>query len=291
MRAFLLTGLLVTLACCGPDSSGNSQTITPTDQPSPYISQLYEMARIAEVEQLAKSPQAHLDQMASFKVDSNSYSFESNRWGDFLSVFIARGKQKYAGSLNLASVHEITLIPGHPPDMEGSVIYNVSQVADDPKNNGFSYMCGSGNYNSDCSVNYNKPPMKGYHYEIVASLPPARKSDPPIIYIPQPVVYATSTASSGSTYSCGGSGWVSSNGGGGGVYYTSTSIPPSNIPPKGNYGGVTTPNVARDAEDDVIEFSGLGDRIYVPAGHGAEVRDSILAEIAKGYHTPEGVLK
>jgi hypothetical protein len=282
-----LIGLLflVLLTGCWPCDSGHSQNLEPkpTEQPSPYTAQLYEMARAVEGEQLAKSPQLHEDEMTAFKSDTDSYSFEAKRWGDFLSVFIARGKDKYSGSINLSSVKEIKLTQGHPPDLGGSVSYNVIEVPDDPKStNSFAYQCGAGNRDYSCRLNFKQPPSKGYHYKVEASLP-TMKSARPMVYIPTPQITYTTTSSgsTGTTYNCG-SGQV--------IYFGSSGSTTSYIS-GGNYNEVVTKNVARDAEDDTIQFDGISVLLYTPAGLGESVKDKILTAIAKGYQIPEGFLK
>lgn len=57
------------------------------------------------------------------ETDKHSYGFRCERFGDFLSLFISRGKEKYAGSLNLGVTQAISQNLGFEPDMKGEVTF------------------------------------------------------------------------------------------------------------------------------------------------------------------------
>ncbi len=57
--------------------------------------------------------------------------------------------------------------------------------------------------------------------------------------------------------------------------------------PHGYHIGRRTENYPRPAEDDVIHFDGIGQRLHVPAGMGQEIHNRIMAEIERGWGRSE----
>lgn len=215
----------------------------------PYEKQVYALARAAEAEMIPQSEPLYEKMVDAHNADVEGYSLEARRWGDFLALFIQRGGDKYVGSINLAQTAEFRLAEGHRPDKKGKLTYYVRFKKDGAEDEG-SMSIGSdalGSY----YFNPNEVPPKGYHYSVVARLPSMSTRRQMI---------SLSTQDHGILVGSGG----------------------DIVRLGGNYGGIETPGMARAAEDDQIIFN-TGIILYVPAGRGTAIRDTLLAEIAKGY--------
>lgn len=233
------------------------------EEPSPYPALVYDLARKAEAETLPKSRPLYLDMMAAHKLDAESYSFECKRWGDFLALFIARGGKNYAGAINLGETREIKLVEGSAPSMNGSVWYFLDYESDEKPTGNDRYFSNAG-YSSANGLDLTKPPPKGFHFAVRGELPSVRKTEA-MIYVAAPPTSQTNViyGSSPNSFSIGSDG----------AYYRLS----------GNYFGLKTLGVAKNAEDDRIEFNGISTILIIPAGQGTKVRDAILAEIARGF--------
>ena len=224
-----------------------------------YAGLIYDLAQRAAIDSLAKNRELLVASKEEWEKDSASYSFSAKRFGDFLTVYISRGGEKYASALNIGRAQEIRLVEGHVPDSNGELCYQVYQKSDEEKSqygsSGFMVMGGSYGRRFDSS----EPPEKGYHYAVDAVLPTVPTSHQMIYVTPPPP-----PPSSNGSYMNGGNSNYSSQ------YY-------------GNYQGPKIDAITRPAQDDTITFVGIATVIYAPAGKGAEVRDTILAEIARGF--------
>lgn len=281
-------------ACSSGGGSGGSLPVTGQDYPK-FDQKIYD-ANKADVESLAKkagaeavttSDQRHQEELAAFKIDSNSYSFEAKRWGDFLTIYVSRQGQKYAGSVNIGQTHEIILTEGHAPDLGGTLVYEFQEEAD-VKGGGSSGLCDTYYSTADslqCAPNFQSGPGKGRHWVVTADLP-SKRAKFPMFNIQQTAAYGPTitTTSATTTVLCLEGGLTT-------VYYNQPNSPDADTQ-RGNY----VPNekvkgVAEDAVDDQIDFIGLGATIYAPAGKGAEVQSAILAALDKGFVPPTPVCK
>lgn len=246
-----LIGVFSMLGCSGAQA-----------QEKAYADLVYDLAQRAAIECLAKNRELLEASKIEWNKDSESYSFSAKRFGDFLTIYVSRGDQKYASALNIGHTREIKLVEGHGPDSNGTLRYRVFQESDDEKNRGGGYSYSPGDY-----FDGSKAPSKGYHYAIKALLPsiPSRQ----MVYVTPPPQPPQSSMSSNM----------------GMVYYTSGNQ--YAYEDYGNFKGPVIDAITRPAQDDVIELVGIDTRIYIPAGKGAEVRDTILAEIASGYENKQ----
>jgi hypothetical protein len=240
--AQLLGVCIMSLFACAPSKAEEKSDV--------YEKQVYELARKAEADILPKMRPLYLDMLAAHKLDTDSYTLRAERWGDFLALFIARGKEKYIGAVNLGKTQEIKLVLGHAPDTEGRVSYYVNYERDDNKDSCCSMLVSGQGYSRE-------PPPKGYHYTVLAQLDSVRSYYPMLYAIPP----AQPCNNTGGSLGCNG------------MVIGSYS--------NGTYGGLQTPGAPRNAEDDRIEFVGIATTLYVPAGRGEEVHQAILAEIAR----------
>jgi hypothetical protein len=106
---------LAWLTVCAPLPGTAAEPAAPS-----YETQVYELARRAEPDTVAKSARAHLDELAAHELDQKNYVIDFRRWGDFLQITAQRGEKKYAGTINLSAVKEIKLVAGHAPDLGGA---------------------------------------------------------------------------------------------------------------------------------------------------------------------------
>jgi hypothetical protein len=280
---------------------GGATTGSAGSEPDPKIVEanktlLYDITQKAIADVVPKSAQRHLDEMAAFKLDNAGYSFEAKRWGDFLSIFMSRQGTKYATSLNLGKTTEITLLEGHPPDLNGSLSYQVTEVPDTTSKGNEWFTCYNvlysnamsygGNQTANCAPDFEKGPGQGRHWAVSASLPPSR-SDYPMISgeRQQPQQQLVYTGTTSYAVNCNNNS---------GYQMTTTYVPYESHAASriaSNYDGPKVTNMAQDAEDDEISFAGLGLTLFAPAGRGKEVRDAILAAIDKGFVPPAPICK
>lgn len=84
---------------------------------------------LAEVPaKLAEYKKDYDEQVAGFK-------FKCQRWGQFLNVYVAFGKNEYETSINMGNVERIDLIDGHGVDALGKIFYYVIEANSDEKGN------------------------------------------------------------------------------------------------------------------------------------------------------------
>lgn len=92
---------------------------------------LREAVMRAEEGVLAKLEEGFAKELEADRLDRETYQFECRRWGDFLSLYMARGNwdkgrwevTKQCAAINLGDVQAFSLSNGRPPDRDGEVFY------------------------------------------------------------------------------------------------------------------------------------------------------------------------
>ena len=226
-------------------------------------------AKDAEAAALEIKPQLRAAFAAEQERQVAGFAFEAHRFGDFLTVFVGRlgnpeqrqssysekPQRKFSTTLNLGLVREIELTQGHDADEQGELTYSCSNCQSFTENGVNSKI---------------RPPLEG------------AKVAPNFPHVPyQRGSYSITQATSSYCQTSGSSTGTFSNGMICQVAPPHLGCWPSNV--SSFYIGIdyTTKNYPRPAEDDTICFDGLGATISVPFGKGTEVRDAILAEVAK----------
>lgn len=118
------------------------------------------LAREKEAELLAEAPHILAEMVARHERDVAAYSFECRRFGDFLTVFLERGRikdwgsewqvEKFSTGINIGRTKTIRLENGNAPDEKGRVMYRAHLRA---KGGGGTSYCWPG------------PPMPDENYE------------------------------------------------------------------------------------------------------------------------------
>ena len=204
----------------------------------------------AEAEALLKKEELFSKAKEEYERDLAGFSFECKRWGDFLTIFIARKgnptepkdhffgvekpEQSYSTSINLKNVDLIQLKEGYAPDQCGQLSYGYWLPSNEND--------GCGTLGGTCFGNYAAP--DGYHWEARANLPYIPYSRPLFRMETPP------RESEGMVIDCS----------------------------RDNYRiKYKTPNYTRAAEDDRIFFERINAYLFAPAGKGKEVYQMILS--------------
>lgn len=203
--------------------------------------ELKALAIAEEPEALDRADELMASFEAEFARDTAEYRFECRRWGDFLSLFIARPVyswrsevptvETYATAVNLRETREIKLLCGRAPDRDGELEYMANWTSDNRDAVATGTGCGT------------SPAPKGYHYVVSPEYP----------RIPGRSLFSLDVRAD---RDCGM------------VMHHHEEKPRHR-----------TPNYPRPAEDDRIRFEGIDATVYAPAGRGQEIHETILQEI------------
>lgn len=95
---------------------------------------------------------------AEYDADVEGFHFECRRFGDFLTIYIARSGSKFSTALNIAATRTIHVAEGHAPDRLGETGFQARLM---DSNGSSSWGTGMGNY----------PAMAGWKYEVSPDAP------------------------------------------------------------------------------------------------------------------------
>ena len=221
----------------------------------PAALELAALARAAEPAALERAPKILAAFVAEQERQNVGFSFEAKRYGEFLTVRVARlgnpegSQRKFSTTLNLSLVHEIKLKPGHDADRDGTLTYACSNCTHTDIDTGWTIT----------GIDVSSAPPEGATVAPVYPLAPRQRASYAASRGPAPAeCQELTTIGSQIQVPLGGY-----------VY-----IGPKPI----NY---TTKGYPRPAEDDQVCFDGVGATLSVPHGKGQEVLDEILAEVAR----------
>lgn len=212
--------------------------------------EILNLVKEEEEKALLKKDEFLLAFQQEYEKDKAGFEFKCERWGAFLTLFIARrankdrtgyfyfedymigpGLTEYSTSINIKNSDAITLHKGHPPDCKGTLWYSLLVRSDDMKSLTSYY--GKGEY---------RPPQ-GYHHEISPIYPTLNRSYNTFRIIPAPKDQPERHG-----------GWHHGN----------------------NGFDFKTENYPQSAKDDEIYFTGIRATLFVPHGFGEEVLSKIL---------------
>lgn len=210
------------------------------------IMQSIEDQAAAQVGDLLAKQDEWLAAYASWhEADVLGYSFDCQRYGDFLTIFIERkanaeadlwhgqkAKTKHVTTINLSIIPKISLKEGRPPDRKGEIRFKVVGVL------------GGGKLTLDRSSQLTSEDIQSFEVSPETSCMRLRTQRPFFEDTKQQVIHSNEF----------------------GVYSPQTVVP----------------TAARVAVDDKISFDGIG-VLNSPYGLGSQVHQKILDEIERGY--------
>lgn len=197
------------------------------------------LAQEATIETLNKSNKVYTEVQEEYNRDIAGFVFECRRFGQFLTLSLARKvnapnyEEEYSISVNIKNITHIQLIEGHKPDFNGIVQYEYVVDTKDRGKYWENYVSES-MYDFILSSEWEINIQEQYHsipYRYLFVVDSSKKH----------------TDSHLQSYS-------------------------------GEYWEIKTnvPHYPRGAEDDQIVFTGINSTLFVPAGKGAEVLQQIL---------------
>ena len=91
---------------------------------------LERLAEEASPEAEALQPELLSRFIKAHQADVAGFRFDCRKFGDFLTLYIDRGGERYATAINLGQCRELRLDEGRCPDMDGAAEFGYSMVKD-----------------------------------------------------------------------------------------------------------------------------------------------------------------
>lgn len=215
------------------------------------VAHIEALALDAEKEAIGKYDDMLSAVVTAHRNDCDSYKFDCNRWGDFLTLCMGRDthawdfsenklvviQKTYVTSINLREIREMRFIEGSAADANGTLTYSAVAKID---NGSLSWGAGYGF----------RTLKDGWNY---------------VVYPVYPDTECTKALFSLRDTS---------------QRTNSIMMGDDSYRPK-----LRTPNYPRNAVDDRIDIQGINATIYTPAGMGRGVYDKMLREISDGSST------